>query len=632
MDLFFEQYFRNMQSQKKTESDPIASMNLDDVEIIYEEEAAPMPWMMRSSMYGKDLPAPELSDAGSSAGSSPSPRPQRIGSVLVPSPLLRLKSPLSDFSKDPGRLSSSPLADSVEKLERSPSPAGIIYATSPSVSLSKLPAPADSPIIVDASAKSPTISLSQLPPLPPSPANSPTARLHEFLELENRINKANPVDDSPISGLGVLYGSRISPSPSQERMSRTLWDLADTSIEDEWVLSDATSVGTKVHENAEILEQIAKTDYIRDNEPEAAPGTESLFTPGVGGSRTSVLSKRVSAANFDESVPRFVPLFVPINESETEKDTPIFVESVGEAENTNANVPNDDEEKGVNQNRESISGSNVSTYSYSNEALNSTGDEPVSRRQSIKELIQTFEEGKASNQQQDSDRRNAAIAGVTVAAGILYTTSSKSNEKSTQATQQPKDLVSSDLQDDGKEEQKRIESAIDSENLPLNSTVETESFSLNSAMESENLQSTNNKISQIALDSNEVESIVAVESAEECLQEVSAGESKLKDIGMIVNGHCQADDSIHEKDSHEALKENFGSIKGNGAALASVAAVGLLAARFESENVTVETDGRKNRILELLQEVAELVKEEQNLLDNVLKENNELRKQLEDKK
>ena len=317
MDLFFEQYFRNMQNPKEFEKLKSDKGKEQEVEIIYEEIAAPMPWMMRSSIYGKDLPDPELSDYGSSSASlaTGSPRPQqRIGSVLVPSPLLRLKSPFSERSNDPGRSSPAPLAEAREKLERSPSPAA--QSLSPVLSLSQLPPLPASPI---ASSTLSPLRASQLPPLPDSPIGSPTAlsdpskQLNDFLELQSGIEKANPVDDSPIQGLGgVLYGTSVSPSPSQTYMNRTMWGLGSNLPEDDLVLSD-DSVGTRIHKNSAVLEEIAKRDYIHD-EPAAS---KVLFTTGTEAidkraSRVPATTRRASMANYDSDEPRFAPIVVPV--------------------------------------------------------------------------------------------------------------------------------------------------------------------------------------------------------------------------------------------------------------------------------------------------------------------------------
>ncbi len=282
MDLFFEQYFKNMQNQefhKQKQSEE------NEVEIIYEEEAAPLPWMMRSSIYGKDLPNPELSDV-SSTSSLGSPVAQRMTSFLVPSPLLRMKSPHSDHSNDPSRsFSPAPLPDSSV---RSPSPAlgGVLSA----------------------------YEISQLPPLPPSPTDSPTAlsdpskQLNEYLELESELERANPADDSPIQGLGILYGSSVSPSPSQDYMNRTMWGLGNNLPEDDLILSD-DSVGTKIHKNAAVLEDIAKWDYIHDSNK---PVEQALFESGTEGLSKRASHRASSITRTDD--PRFVPLFVPVAE------------------------------------------------------------------------------------------------------------------------------------------------------------------------------------------------------------------------------------------------------------------------------------------------------------------------------
>lgn len=83
-------------------------------EIIYVEEQAPEPWTVREPIYDKDLPIPYDSD--SELGRI------RMTSGMVPSPLMRLKSPSSDASsssrynsEDYGRISPLPMLDASVK-------------------------------------------------------------------------------------------------------------------------------------------------------------------------------------------------------------------------------------------------------------------------------------------------------------------------------------------------------------------------------------------------------------------------------------------------------------------------------------------------------------------------------------
>lgn len=88
----------------------------EEYEIIYEEEAAPMPWMMRTAIYDKELPVPQLSQSDLSAGTP------RVGSTMVPSPLLRMKSPMFSgaeaFDEEQRRSTSpAPTPDSRKRAE-----------------------------------------------------------------------------------------------------------------------------------------------------------------------------------------------------------------------------------------------------------------------------------------------------------------------------------------------------------------------------------------------------------------------------------------------------------------------------------------------------------------------------------
>ena len=93
------------------------------VDIIYEEEQAPEPWTVREPIYDKDLPSP--GDLDAELGRI------RVTSSMVPSPLMRLKSPSSDASSrrneyarnedgrnEDGRISPLPMLDSTIKSGR----------------------------------------------------------------------------------------------------------------------------------------------------------------------------------------------------------------------------------------------------------------------------------------------------------------------------------------------------------------------------------------------------------------------------------------------------------------------------------------------------------------------------------
>ena len=85
-------------------------------EIIYVEEKAPEPWIQRETFYDKNLPYPEDDDEKLSNA-------KHIGSFMVPSPLMRLKTPSSMSSyiserEEDGRISPVPSLDKSIKSER----------------------------------------------------------------------------------------------------------------------------------------------------------------------------------------------------------------------------------------------------------------------------------------------------------------------------------------------------------------------------------------------------------------------------------------------------------------------------------------------------------------------------------
>lgn len=86
-----------------------------DYDIVYIEEKAPEPWIQREPIYDKDLPFP-YDDDGASVTT-------KIGSFMMPSPLMRLKTPSSIGSKETdssydGRNFPVPFLDGSLKSER----------------------------------------------------------------------------------------------------------------------------------------------------------------------------------------------------------------------------------------------------------------------------------------------------------------------------------------------------------------------------------------------------------------------------------------------------------------------------------------------------------------------------------
>lgn len=259
------------------------SRNAEEYEIIYEEEAAPMPWMMRIAIYDKDLPEPQLSRSDLSGT-------PRVDSTLVPSPLLRMKSPIFGsadvFSEEQGRSGSpAPMADFRKRTE---SPFSAAFAGFPSPS--------------------------QLPPLPASPEDSPTAprseiiaasdsedglsnperELREFIHLDDNLKNVSPVDGEVVIGVGTLFGSKVSPTPSQLDMQEIMWDGGvRRDVIQEIPVSDASDTATsaiipikKVHENAKIIQNLARQDYMADDE--ALDG--KTFISGEGADTASFVS------------------------------------------------------------------------------------------------------------------------------------------------------------------------------------------------------------------------------------------------------------------------------------------------------------------------------------------------------
>lgn len=89
-----------------------------DYDIVYIEEKAPEPWIQREPIYVKDLPSPDDDDDKETSGA------KKIGSFMMPSPLMRLKTPSSLGSSSEnesiydGRNSPVPSLDGSLKSER----------------------------------------------------------------------------------------------------------------------------------------------------------------------------------------------------------------------------------------------------------------------------------------------------------------------------------------------------------------------------------------------------------------------------------------------------------------------------------------------------------------------------------
>ena len=94
----------------------------EEVEIIYVEEQAPEPWTIREPIYDKDLPSP--SDSDGELGRI------RVTSKMVPSPLMRLKSPSSDA--EIRRKSDNDSVDGSGRISPFPSPLPVIDVTAKS--------------------------------------------------------------------------------------------------------------------------------------------------------------------------------------------------------------------------------------------------------------------------------------------------------------------------------------------------------------------------------------------------------------------------------------------------------------------------------------------------------------------